>query len=269
MKLPLLTVFLWVLIAPVFSQNNNQLGARSAAMGNSSVAISDLWSVHHNQAGLAGLDKMQAGIYYENRFLIPELSLKGLALAMPVKNGVFGLSVSQFGFALYNESKVGLSYAQKLGEKVSAGVQLDYLNTFIAEGYGNKGMITGEAGVQAELAPGLTIGAHIFNPFRVKLATHNNERIPTIMRLGLNYEISNKVLICAETLKDTDHKPVFRAGLEYNVIEQLYLRAGISSNPGMHTFGFGLNLKHFKIDFASSIHSVLGYSPMVSINYTF
>ncbi|HET6245748.1 MAG: hypothetical protein H0V01_05055 [Bacteroidetes bacterium] len=269
MKIPLLAVFLGILSLPSFSQNNHQLGARSAAMGNASVGVSDLWSVHHNQAGLARLDKIEAGIYYENRFLVPELSVKAIALAMPIKNGVFGLSVSHFGFALYSESKVGLAFAQKLGEKVSAGVQLDYLNTFIAEGYGNKGMLTGEVGVQAELVPGLTLGAHVFNPFRVKLASHNNERIPTIMRLGLSYEVSKKVLFCVETLKDTQHKPVFRAGLEYNVIEQFYLRGGISTNPGINTFGFGLKLNQFKIDFATSIHSVLGYSPMVSLSYAF
>ena len=256
-------------ILPAFSNTNIPMGARFGAMANASTAISDLWSVHHNQAGIAGINKVQAGFYFENRFLIPEISAKGFALAIPVKKAVWGLSVSHFGFRLYSEGTVGFTYAKKLSEKVSAGIQLDYMNIFIGEGYGNKNIFTGEAGVQVELLSGLTLGAHIYNPVRAKLATYNNERITSIFRLGLNYKLSEKVLICAETEKDTRHKPVFKAGMEYQVAEQLYLRAGISTNPAMNTFGFGLNLKQFKIDFASGIHSVLGYSPMISINYIF
>jgi hypothetical protein len=258
-----------LIASPAFSNKNQPIGARSSAMANSSVGLSDLWSVHHNQAGLARINKAEAGIYYENRFLIPELSLKGFAVALPAKSGVFGVSVSHFGFALYSETQAGLAYAQKLGEKVSAGVKLNYLNTFIGDNYGRRGVMTAEVGVQAELAPGLTLGAHIYNPARARLSHYDNERVPTIMRLGLTYQVNEKALITAETQKDTDNKAVIKAGMEYRVVEQLYLRAGIATNPAMNTFGFGIYHKQFKIDFASSIHSVLGYSPMVSIQYAF
>ena len=249
--------------------DNHPIGGRSGGLAHSSVTLSDVWSGHHNQAGLTGLTSTTAGIFYENRYLLPELSLKAGIVAVPLKNGAFGLSFSYFGFALYNESKVGLAYAQKIGNKVSAAVQLDYLNTRIAEGYGSKGLFAGEAGIQAHLTNNLTIGVHIFNPTRTKLAEYNNERVPTIMRLGLDYKFSKKVFVSVETEKDAGHKAVFKAGLEYHVIEQLYLRTGISTNPGLNTFGFGLELKQFKIDFASSLHSVLGYSPQLSLTYVF
>lgn len=262
-----LLAFLIIGRAP--ATNNHPIGARSAAMGNASVALSDVWSLYHNQAGLAHLKKVETGFYYENRFLVPELSVKGIALAIPVKSGVFGATATHYGFSLYSETKAGLAYAQSFGEKISAGLQLNYLNTFIGEGYGNKTMVTAEFGFMAELADGLSIGAHIYNPSRAKVSEYANERVPTIMRLGLNYKLSEKALICAETIKDTNHKPGFRAGMEYQVVEQVFLRAGISTNPAMNTFGIGFNLKHVKIDFASSINSVLGYSPQIGLNYTF
>lgn len=249
--------------------DNHPVGGRSAGMAHSSVTLSDVWAGHQNQAGLIGLKSTTAGIFYENRYLIPELSLKAGIVAMPFKNGVFALSVSNFGFTLYNESKVGLAYAMKISDKVSAAVQLDYLNTQIGEGYGNKSALAGEAGIRAELTDALTIGAHIFNPTRAKLSEYNDERVPTIMRLGVDYKFSEKVFVSVETLKDMDHKAVFKAGLEYHVIEQLYLRTGISTNPALNTFGFGLELKQFKIDFATSLHSVLGYSPQLSLTYAF
>jgi hypothetical protein len=270
MRIPLLSaLFAVVCSAHCFATDNHPIGARSAAMAHSTVAVSDVWSTFHNQAGLANVKKMEAGVFYENRFLIPELSLKAISFAIPVKGGAFGASVSHYGFSLYSETKVGVAYSQKLGEKVSAGVQMNYLNTFIGEGYGNKGNFTAEAGVMAELVDGLTLGAHIYNPTRARLSHYNNERIPTVMRLGLHYKLSEKVILLAETLKDTENKPEFKAGMEYQVVEQLYLRAGIGSNPALSTFGFGLNLKQFKLDFATSFHSVLGISPQFGLNYTF
>jgi long-subunit fatty acid transport protein len=263
----LIAALLFVL--PARGQNNHLIGARAAAMANAAVTSSDLWSVSHNQAGLAHLKKNEAGFYYENRYSIQELSLKGLAIATPLKSGVLGLSVTHFGFSLFSETKAGLAYSLKMGEKVSAGVQLNYKNIFIGEGFGNRGIMTAEAGFLAELTDGLTLGAHIYNPSRARIAHYNNEREPTIMRLGLVYSLSQNTLFCIEALKDTQNKPVFKAAMEYQPVENFYLRAGVSSNPSANTFGIGFYFKKIRIDMASSFHSVLGLSPMISCTYSF
>jgi hypothetical protein len=247
--------------------DNYHLGGRHAGMANASVSLSDVWSVHHNQAGLGFLKKGAAGVYYENRFLLKELSLKGGAFAYPVKAGTFGLCVSSFGYANYSESKIGLAFGKAFGEKFSAGIQLDYLNTNIGENYGKRSAFAGEIGVQAKPLKNLTIGAHLFNPTRTMQDDYNDERMPTVMRIGLDYRFSDKVFVALETEKDIDHKPVFKAGLEYIPAEVLYLRAGISTNPSQSSFGFGLKLKQFKLDFASSFHSVLGFTPQAGIVY--
>ena len=41
------------------------MGARFAGMGNSGLALVDLWSVRLNPAGLAGLEKPMAGLFYQ------------------------------------------------------------------------------------------------------------------------------------------------------------------------------------------------------------
>ena len=269
MRKQLLSLLLFILSIP-FSygwSDNYHLGARHSGIANASVSLSDVWSVHHNQAGLGFVKKAGAGVYYENRFLLKELSLKGGAFAYPIKAGTFGLCVSSFGYANYSESKIGLAFGRSFGEKFSAGIQLDYLNTHIGENYGKRSALAGEIGVQAKPLKNLTIGAHIFNPTRAKQDDYNDERIPTIVRLGADYKFSDKVFVAIETEKDIDHKPVFKAGFEYIPTEVLYLRAGISTNPSQSSFGFGLKLKQFKLDIASSFHSVLGFTPQVGIVY--
>ncbi len=246
---------------------NDNIGARSAAMGGFTTTLSDVWSTNNNQAGLGFMTDFSGGIYYENRFLLKETSYKAAALVLPVKIGALGISVTSFGFELYNETKAGLSYGQRFGDKFSVGVQLNYLNTKLTQEYGTKTSITGAIGLIAKLSKELSLGVHIYNPTRSKLAEYDNERIPTIMKLGLDYRFSEKVTLGVETEKDMNFDAVVKAGLEYHVTEVLYLRGGISTNPTQYAFGFGMKLKDFKIDLSSSFHQTLGMTPAISIIY--
>lgn len=244
------------------------VGGRSAGMANSSVTLNDFWAIHHNQAGLTGISNFSAGIYYENRFGIKNLGLKAGAVVIPTKSGVFGLSITHFGYSQYNESKIGLAYAKAFGEKFSAGVQLDYLSTHIAENYGNASAIAGEIGLRYQMNKSLCIAGHIFNLNRAKIADYNDERIPTTVRLGLSYTFSEKIIITAESEKDIQYNPVIKAGLEYHPIKELFFRTGISTNPMLNAFGFGLEFKNFKLDFATSYHQTLGFTPQFSIIFS-
>jgi len=141
-------------------------------------------------------------------------------------------------------------------------------------------MITFELGIRSQLNPNLTLAAHVFNPIGVKLESTYDERIPTIFRLGASYSISDDILLVIETEKDLDFKPLFRGGIEYEIIKQLSVRMGYSTLPAktgsdkiniasVFTFGFGLNLNNLVIDFAASMHQTLGWSPQISMYYKF
>ena len=256
---------------PASASDGNQAGgARSAAVGGASSTYADLWAAFHNQAGLGRLKGVSVGLTNEFRFLLPELSVRGLALAIPTKrSGVFALSISYYGFNLYNEKKAGLAYSRAFGDKVSAGIQIDYLNVHLAESYGDRHAFTVEAGIQAMLIKDLVIAAHVFNPTRARLADYDDERIPSTLKLGLGYTISDKVILSAEAEKSLEEKNIIRAGIEYHIVKQLYLRTGISSDPGMYAFGFGLLLDRLRIDLASTYHQVLGFSPQLALSYNF
>ena len=248
---------------------NFPIGARAAGMGNASVSLSDVWSAQHNQAGLGFMRNTSAGVYYENRFLLKELSIKGGVAALPVKGGTFGLCISNFGYSLYSENKYSLSFAKAFGDKLSAAVAIDYLSTKIAEGYGTKGVLAAEFGIQAKPLKGLTVAAHVFNPTRAKIAEYNDERLPTIFRFGGDYNFSDKVTLAVETEKDISQKAIFKAGIEYRPIKEFYIRAGIGTNPTLSSFGFGINLNALKIDIAANYHQTLGISPQLGLTYTF
>jgi hypothetical protein len=142
------------------------------------------------------------------------------------------------------------------------------LNVRLGQDYGQKSAFTGAVGLMMNLSKEIAVGVHVYNPTRTKFADYNNERLPTIMKLGLDYKFSEKVFLAVETEKDMDFGAIVRVGIEYNPIDILYLRGGISTNPTLSSFGFGLKLKDFKLDLSTSYHQTLGITPGISIIYT-
>ncbi len=233
-------------------------------MGNSAVSLYDFWAISHNQAGLAKLTDITAGFYFENRYLTREMSFGAAAFALPAAGGVLAISTTYFGFAQYHETKTGVAYARSFGSKLSAGVQLNYLFTFIGEGNGHQGILAAEAGMIYEMLPRLYVAAHFFNFTQSRLPAVD-EPVSVVMRLGASYIFSDNLLLSIESEKDIHQEPVFKAGLEYQLIQNVFVRAGLGTHPASNAFGFGVKMGNLTIDLASSYHQVLGYSPQVSL----
>jgi len=246
---------------------NDVTGANATGMGGYSATLSDVWSANNNQAGLGFIKDVSGGLFYENRFLLKETSYRAGAFALPVKSGAFGINIASFGYELYSETKAGLAYGQRFGDRFAIGVQINYLNTSLSQDYGTRNTVTGAIGLISKVNDELSIGVHIYNPTRSKLADYDNERVPTVMKLGLDYKFSDKVMVGVETEKDMNYDAVVRAGIEYHITELLYLRGGIATNPTLSSFGFGLMMKNFKMDISASFHQTLGMTPGVSLVY--
>lgn len=232
------------------------------------VTLKDVWAANNNVAGLAFVKKATFGAYVENKLLTKELSYKAIAASLPLSNGSFGICAGRFGYNLFNDNKIGLSYSKLLGKNISMGVQFNYYYTNIAEGYGTKSAISANLGIIANLTEKLQLGTSIINPTKAKLSDYQDERYPTLIIMGFSYDFSGKVVFGAQVDKSMTSPATVRSGIEYQPMDILYLRAGISTGPTVSTFGFGLFLNNFQFDFASSFHSVLGFSPHVSLLFS-
>lgn len=250
------------------SIGQNSPGARAAGLGGSYLVMHDAWSSMHNQAGLVYLDGISAGIYYENRFGLNELSDKGAVVAMPVGNNAFALSYRSFGYSAFSTSKASLAYALKFSDKFSFGLQFNYLNTRIAENYGRTNSLCFEGGFLYKMNEKLSLAAHLYNPNRAKLSDFNDERIPSLLRIGAGYRFSDRVILTGEVRKASDAKANIRAGIEYKPVQQFVLRAGFGSSPSLYAFGFGWHFKTFQLDVATGYHQVLGFTPQLSLTYS-
>ena len=271
LKTPLLIIVISISVLPAYGAGLwSPVGGRQAGLNHCSVALSDFWSIQNNQAGMALIKKFSAGIAYENRFLIPHTGTGNVAVIYPMKFGNMGLSIGYFGYSLYHQMKIGLAYARAFGPRLRIGVQLDYLQTALGNGYGSRNNITFALGIQSDITKQLTLGVYVFNPVPVKLADYANEKIPAIFRFGLAYHFSGKLLATVEAEKNTAYQPiVLRGGVEYAFKKQFFFRVGFGTSGDVLSFGFGWHKKHIRFDIGTSMHQSLGFSPQSSVVFTF
>ena len=235
-------------------------GGRTTSLGNCSVALNDLWSLHNNPAGFSLYKDLSIGISYENRFLLKELGYKNVGLLLPLKNCVFGISASQFGYEHYNENIIGFALARNFGPYLKIGLKLDYIFLKFSEDYENFSTPTFELGIQYEINENLNLGAYLFNPIHVKIRSINNSKIPIIMRLGFSYFIKDDFMITSEIEENIEENFSYRFGIEYECYKGFYIRSGFQLTPKLFTFGIGYDYQWCRIDVSGQMNQELGTS---------
>jgi len=264
-------IFLSLLVIGIaqfsFGQGWVPSGGMSMSMANASVCNNDVWAFHNNPGALGDIESLTAGVSYENRFLLKELQSQGIAIAIPLKIGVVSVGGHMYGYEQYRSYKAGLGYSMKLAEKFYAGVQLNYQGLRLSQNYGSANSMTAEAGFYGEITDDWKVGISVFNIGRSKLSEYQDDRFSTIMRIGSSYTFSDKVLLSGEFEKDLDNPMRFKTGLEYQVINNFFVRGGLATTPIELTFGFGYKFKKIHLDLGSAYHQVLGWSPHFSLVY--
>jgi hypothetical protein len=234
-------------------------------MANASACNIDAWGYHNNPGALGQVESITAGVSYENRFLLKELQSQGFAVVIPLKVGVISVGGHLYGYNQFRSFKGGLGYSMKLADKFYAGVQLNYQGIRLSQNYGSTNSMTAEAGIYGEITDNWSFGVSVFNLGRAKLSEFQDDRYSTVMRIGSVYKFSDKFLLSGEFEKDLEHDLRFKSGLEYQVIDNFFVRGGFATAPVEVTFGFGYKFKQVQLDLGSAYHQILGWSPHFSL----
>ncbi len=259
-----------ILLLPLalLAQNGRyDLGSRANGMGNASVTLSDSWSMFHNIGALARFKHTSATASYQNRYGIPEFNTLGGGFTRPTLNGVAALGVFRFGDDLYSEQKINLGYSNQFG-LASLGINVNYLQYNI-EATGTRGIFTLDFGGVADITDQLLFGAQVTNITQSELSSFSGEKIPTVMTAGLSYRPSDELMLNAEIEKDLDFDAYFKLGLEYQVIEKLKVRTGLTTEPFESAFGVGFTPSAFTVDYAFRNNPNLGDIHELTITFQF
>jgi len=250
------------------AQTFHIIGARALSMGGISLLPEGFWSVFNNQAGLSSINTFGVGIAYNSHFGIDKnLSLKSAAFVIPTNSGTFGLTINYFGYSAFHQQKLGLAFGKSLGDVLSMGIQIDYLSTVIGNDYGKANAFTFEIGILAKINPSLQIAAHLYNPFMVKLGKVFQEITAAVFSFSTAYHLDSDILILAEFEQRSLSPGILKLGMEYQLIETIFIRAGLATKPQLFSFGIGLIINGINLDIGSSYHQILGFSPNVSMHY--
>ena len=230
-----------------------------------SLQQNDPLSFTGNQAALAQSKNAGFGIFGERRFMLGETSAYTLAASLPTRLGNFGIQLNYAGFKNFNENKIGLAYARKLGKLVDIGIQFNYYGYRIPA-YGNASTINFEIGALLHVTGKLNAGFHVYNPVAGKLgnsATPRNdeEKLASAYKFGLGYDASEKFFISGEIIKEEDKAVNIIAGLQYHFAKQFFAKAGFISESGTPYAGAGIGWKNLRLDISTSYHPQLGLSP--------
>ena len=245
------------------------LGARSIALGQATTALPNSeWSVFEN---VAMTEEQQArvsffGIQY---YGLSELTDIAAVATYPTGLGVIGAGAHRFGYDLFNETRIRLTYKNSY-DNFHYGAAINYNHVAIAEGYGSVGALGVDLGISALITENLWIGAKATNINQPAYGSINDidEDLPRNLSIGFSYRLSGVALFTTDVVKDVNFPISYRGGIEVDVIDNLKARAGITTAPQTFSGGFGYNTKQWGVNIVVQRHEVkaLGYSPGIDFN---
>jgi hypothetical protein len=246
---------LFLLFCNIIAQQNP--GTRQIALANSDLYSPDVFSIFNNPSCSYKILQPQAGLYYSPApFEIQELSTAYAAYSHPTQIGTFSFGSMVYGFELYKETEIDVSYSQGINDCLDLGFTLRYKNISI-KNYGSTGIFLMNLGTSIELSHNLAVAFFIEN---LSHATLNNEpnQLPTVMSLGLTSGYIQNFTLSAAVRKEIGFNPSIRFGVEHKILEYLSLRFGVSNEPDIYCCGIGIFYKVLEFGYACSSHPDLG-----------
>lgn len=237
-------------------------GAGEAGMEYVCIMKNGFWTSFHNQASLAYNNSFSFGINYENRFSIKELGTRSAGITIPAGKASLGAVYSYFGYTDFKREMTGLACGIKLSDKISAGVQVDYLSERTSGEYNDNQSVTCETGLLVTPSENIRIGIHLFNPVPNSI---RKTYLPTTLRVGAGTDLSKILFAGVEAEMSSGSKLIFRTGFEYEAAKKLWLRSGFSTNNSSFSFGLGYLTKIVQIDLGFLTHNKLGVTSSASL----
>lgn len=241
-------------------------GAGWIAMGGASVAeLANPWTAWSNPGGLPALNERLLSLHYSPQpFGLKELAQAAFSYVEPTSVGVFAASGSRFGFELYREIDVQLSFGTKVNDLFSAGASVHYYHLGI-ERYGAAQTVGVDIGILVQLTDEIRWG---FAAFNVNAPTIGDakEKLPQTFVTGVAYSPIPEGTLVADLEKDIRYPAELHVGFQYTLLDLLALRAGTTGDPSILSAGLGIRYSVVQLDYAFTNHAELGATHQVSLS---
>lgn len=244
-------------------------GARAIGLNGAFTSLSDnSLAIFYNPAGLGQISFREVSAYYgPSLYGISEISTAAITYTEPMEFGTFGLGLKTYGFDLYRESELILSYGNNYRNKIFWGINLNYYNLII-QNYNSANALGADIGGLAYLTEFLRWGFFAGNITGSTIG-ESRQKITQIYRTGFTIQPKSDLNMILEFEKDVKFPLSFRGGLEYFVNEYVDLRAGIGTQPDTFSGGISFNYNILQLDYSITNHQDLGMTNQFSVTANF
>ncbi len=212
-----------------------------------------------NPAALARVDNLLLGVCAEQRFGLAQAAQYRMGLVLPTRQGHFGFGLNRSGIPGFTENGLALGYARHLGALVDLGIRFQYHNRRITE-YGNRAAMFAALGMTWHFTDKVYGGLSVENPTRVAWSG-GGERLSAVYRAGLGYAASAGMYCSAELIHEEGLPADVLAGIQYAIIPEIKVYAGVRSGLGSYYAGGGIHWRNLQAYLSVSRHRQLGFSP--------
>ncbi len=253
-----------------YSQISNIIPS-SNAIAQTSVADTRNWTAFNNPAMLGYAEQCEAGIEFENRYLISQLSTKTAQFALPSSLINTGLSFSYFGYSLYHEMLVGAGFSRNFSDKFAMGMQFNYYTAYFTASNSYHGAFLPQFGLSVKLTSNFSLGFHSFNPVQANIKTeYVTKRIPSIFSLGTEYFFLPELTWRTQIDKELSSDYRFATGFDYQMLQSFRIKLGAyGSDYFVPCLGAGFKTGAFLVDLNCESHPLLGLNTIAAIKYRF
>lgn len=261
------------------------VGARPAAFGGAFVGVSgDIHNIVYNPAGMTGIEGKQGTLSYVNDIL--DFQSGFLAYTQPFSGGNAGAALSFIDFGEFDgrdEDNIStgdfgasglvfsLAYAKPLRGNLSGGVTGKFIR-FQIDSFTETGLAADLGLMLSFPEHTLDIGLGVFNVGTTTSAfIDTKDELPLNVQFGFSKALAHlPVMVSGALVKFKDDGLDFRFGGEIAFAPQFHARLGYNSLgqdqkvdadkdrlAGL-SFGFGLKLKKFDVDYTMSSFGEVG-----------
>lgn len=268
----------WILVAtvamtwsPAFAEYEDlPVGARPLGMGGAFTGlVDDVNAISWNPAGLTSIDKLEVTSMHTKLFDMDRLLMDYVAAASHIRAVVdawMGFAYQKMGTELYNETTYTLSFAKKLTDDHSFGLNLKQMVTQIRDTPDYEG-IGIDLGLKMKYNDMLTFGGFVRNLNNPKV----NETLPLSYRVGVAAKANENLTLTLDVDKVVDSREhiSWHLGQEFRLSMGFVIRAGYTSWPKRLHAGFGFSMYNWYVDYAFQNHQVLDNTHRISATIKF
>jgi hypothetical protein len=262
-----LTFCLFLLLTKIASAQSSLLSALPGYLDITAYSnrFEDAFSARLNPALLAGHKIFAAGLYSEQKYLLPELTSFHSAIILPVVYGAFMGAVEYAGSGYHHATSFDLGYGRTLG-KLDVGAGFRYFRESFSN-YQEISAISLQLACTGSIGNNIRFGFSGQHLFSAQTENAIRERWPFYLTAGLGWDASSQLHLKTEIVKPEEEPVDLSVAFHYQPDTRLVFRMGFRSTGPCFFGGAGFLIKSLRFDVTVSSHPYLGISPGLMLTY--